>query len=390
MNKEKILDTGNISTGLVLKNYKHLCQVLNEPVKAGNSKKAQLKEFTRYFDYTTDGYKIIITHMYDQPLDKIDGRGGATHYVAHSERMGSILLYLHSKKNIDGELFMPIHTLLKEMNMINSNYSFANSNRKKTSVYLDIGELVLEEFFDKTKQTFKRNVESMLDRLKNRVLIDWYKVKTVCVANGEVKKDSYGRIKINSQIVVDEYDNQHIELTTETNTTVQFRPATSYERELIVNVEWEVMNDLNCESKQEIVAKDKWKLFSKKVNEQLFNEANIIYHYDSYRITMNREGISQAVNELNEINPRKELNQLNEDVKNQIYTNTLKRKEAAHKQIEEGKRLNRRLRMRTDENYINDNVLMIDTFLSMGHKSITEEIKKTKINLYTFVERIEP
>ena len=34
----------NISSGIRVANYKELCKLLEEPVKAGNSKKAQLKD----------------------------------------------------------------------------------------------------------------------------------------------------------------------------------------------------------------------------------------------------------------------------------------------------------------------------------------------------------
>ena len=42
--------------------------------KNGNAKKAQLKEWARYFDYQKDGNKFIITEVFDEPLDKYDAR----------------------------------------------------------------------------------------------------------------------------------------------------------------------------------------------------------------------------------------------------------------------------------------------------------------------------
>ena len=56
------------------KNYKVLCEVLGEPVKKANSKKAQLKEWSRYFNFDTQGHKIIVTEIYDTPKPKQDGR----------------------------------------------------------------------------------------------------------------------------------------------------------------------------------------------------------------------------------------------------------------------------------------------------------------------------
>ena len=56
------------------KNYKVLCEVLGEPVKKGDSKKAQLKEWSRYFNFEKQGHKIIVTEIYSKPKPKQDGR----------------------------------------------------------------------------------------------------------------------------------------------------------------------------------------------------------------------------------------------------------------------------------------------------------------------------
>jgi hypothetical protein len=40
----------------------------------GNAKKAQIKEFERYFNYKKVGQKFIITEIYNEPLTKVDKR----------------------------------------------------------------------------------------------------------------------------------------------------------------------------------------------------------------------------------------------------------------------------------------------------------------------------
>lgn len=55
--------------------YKELCNLRNEKVKTGKSKKLQLKNWRRYFEWeniTTQKYKII--KIYDVPKEKNDGR----------------------------------------------------------------------------------------------------------------------------------------------------------------------------------------------------------------------------------------------------------------------------------------------------------------------------
>lgn len=57
------------------KNYKSLCEVLNEPFKkSGHSRDSQLKEWSRYFKFVKQGHKITVTEIYDTVKSKVDGR----------------------------------------------------------------------------------------------------------------------------------------------------------------------------------------------------------------------------------------------------------------------------------------------------------------------------
>ena len=73
MYKDKIQD---MYVGQEFKNYKAMCSWLGEESKRANSKKAQIKEWKRSFDFDTIGQKIIITEIYNEPKKKIDHRGG--------------------------------------------------------------------------------------------------------------------------------------------------------------------------------------------------------------------------------------------------------------------------------------------------------------------------
>ena len=54
------MNTHTLKSGDVVNNYKELCRLLCEEVKYGNYKKAQLKEFERYFQYEKHGHKFKI------------------------------------------------------------------------------------------------------------------------------------------------------------------------------------------------------------------------------------------------------------------------------------------------------------------------------------------
>ena len=57
------MDLSNVEIGKTYKNYKELCEVLGEPIKGGNAKIAQLKEWDKYLKLVKIGYKIKIENF---------------------------------------------------------------------------------------------------------------------------------------------------------------------------------------------------------------------------------------------------------------------------------------------------------------------------------------
>ena len=58
-----------LSVGKVFKNYKELCKYLDEPLKTGNAKIAQMKGWERYFKLQKDGHKMIVEEVYEVTQD---------------------------------------------------------------------------------------------------------------------------------------------------------------------------------------------------------------------------------------------------------------------------------------------------------------------------------
>lgn len=69
------MNISNLEVGMTFKNYKTLCEFLGVEPKRGDSKKAQIKTFKQYFDFETQGHKIIITEIYDSMQERDDNRG---------------------------------------------------------------------------------------------------------------------------------------------------------------------------------------------------------------------------------------------------------------------------------------------------------------------------
>lgn len=64
----------NIVEGLRVKNYKELCELLEVTPLEGNSKKAQIKDWERYFSFIRDKRAYIITKIFDVPKTSEDKR----------------------------------------------------------------------------------------------------------------------------------------------------------------------------------------------------------------------------------------------------------------------------------------------------------------------------
>lgn len=73
------MNINNIKVGDTYKNWKALCEALKvEPMPSGNKRDAQAKGFKQYFDWTKQGQKIIITEIYDEIKERVDGRKKTT------------------------------------------------------------------------------------------------------------------------------------------------------------------------------------------------------------------------------------------------------------------------------------------------------------------------
>ena len=57
----------NIQAGMRVPNYRKLCELLEESVEAGNSKKSQLRKWEQFFSYQKDKNTFIITEIYNVP-----------------------------------------------------------------------------------------------------------------------------------------------------------------------------------------------------------------------------------------------------------------------------------------------------------------------------------
>ena len=177
MNIEKI------NEGDVIKNYKEMCNLLDDDILAGNSKKAQLKEWERYFDFGRKGQKFIIEKIYDIPRPKTLKENAV--YVKTIELL---LMYELSKR--PGYCCSYTKTnLFKLLGMINNNY-FVNRKFIISGNLRELNKWEVKHFYGRTNQKLSDILFSALNSMKRRCLIE-YTEQNIIVENIDDKTTSH-------------------------------------------------------------------------------------------------------------------------------------------------------------------------------------------------------
>lgn len=181
----------NIAEGQVVKNYKDMCKLLGDITKEGNSRKSQLEDWQRYFEYKKDGHKFIITKIYDSPLEKVESRGGQNAiYVKFIELL---LMYELSKR--PGYTCNYTKTnLCHLLGLVNDNYLRNNRSEARKSMP-KIDNWQINQFFNRVDGKLKDVLFSALNSMKRRCLITYTEqyiiVTNVCDNNSDMHNAEY-------------------------------------------------------------------------------------------------------------------------------------------------------------------------------------------------------
>lgn len=86
----------NLKIGMIIKNYKEMCTLLDEKQRTGEAKQIQLGNWQRYFSYSKQGHKFIIEEIFDIPKEKVDGRSQGNHSLFAKDIADNILRAIYS------------------------------------------------------------------------------------------------------------------------------------------------------------------------------------------------------------------------------------------------------------------------------------------------------
>lgn len=169
------IDISNIKEGDCFKNYKSLCNALNQPTYGGKQKMNQLEDFERYFEFEKIGTKYYITNIYATPIPKEYKYPVNAIYIQYIECI--LLQYLKTKPNY--EVYISSQYLWLELGMINGNYIMMQNGDKKEELLKLSSEMTMfqvNNFYKRSRLKFNKIVDSTLDSLRKRRIIDYDKV----------------------------------------------------------------------------------------------------------------------------------------------------------------------------------------------------------------------
>lgn len=200
-----------IGIGEVFK-YKELCDILEQPRYGGNQKKAQLKEFLRYFDfeYNTDTKKYIIKEIHEEPLPPSLKMPANAIYSKHIKMILLSYLLRHKDNNPDGAIYISYQKLYLALGMINQRYIEMQRKdqrailRNEVRVKCNFSDKVDDEaisyyiknFYDRCRSKFSSIIKTTLDSLESQNYIihskSYHLYKRVLNENNEVVETYYG------------------------------------------------------------------------------------------------------------------------------------------------------------------------------------------------------
>lgn len=147
------MNINNIKAGDIIKNYKVLCELLDDvPKNSTNSKKAQLKEWECYFLYEKQGQKFVIKEIYEDVHEKVDGRGKSDgsrgnnmgKYKYYDDFKNTLLAYLDTKNGKDTQTSK---NWFRSLNLVNSNYTYDNLEKEDLLYKVDVNSKIRRIFF---------------------------------------------------------------------------------------------------------------------------------------------------------------------------------------------------------------------------------------------------
>ncbi len=254
----------NLKSNLIIKSYRVLCSLLKEKVRNGDSQKSQFKKWGRYFKWekVEGSNQIKIIEIFDAPREEVKIEVKKEKYTpddVKSLEKVNINLLVQSEGN---HVTIPKNLLLELLYMVNTNYKKYNYNTIELSEKTNIKKQDIDEFYSLTNKMLKENLVKSLNNLYRKNMIFWKTIWIVKLHKIDSDKEAY-------------------------------REATKNEYEFIMKTKDDVLKKMGLVEEWQVYTYNRWKEYTRRVDEILLDQKNIEFFYEAYDIVMNREKIAR-------------------------------------------------------------------------------------------------
>lgn len=200
----------NLKQGLIVKNYKELCNILGVDVKSGKSKRLQMQDFERYFEYHKDGNKIIIDSIKSEVGAKMDKKTlGNNNELSKNLRYMILDLASRNKLNEGESIGFSKVQVYKYCGMVNDNFRDAKGHKKQLSQKMSVSELAVEECIEYTDERLSASLRRACSVLTNTNKALGHRFGYNFIIKGEANElDIHYTADINIEDIIREVENK--------------------------------------------------------------------------------------------------------------------------------------------------------------------------------------
>lgn len=335
----------NLEVGQVYKSYRQLCDALGAKIEAGNSKKAQLREWECYFLYRKQGNKFIIDEIYDVPLDKEETRGRPSVY---GNMVQLLILDLLGKSR--GSIVISANKLMEAIGMTNENYGKCQDNALGLSDYsnMEIGHIY--DFYNSTGSGLRGVIKTALSNLDKKLIINFSKVVKVKERN-----------------------------------KTQTRIASDKEVELLMDISKDILNELGFENINEVRRSTKWGEYLKLKKKALHEKTEFEFDYSAYKIVVNRNHLEKEKTKLTSlILDEESFNKETSDLNGLIIENTINNAKTRVENID--KASDKLAKLRSRENYVDNIIELCRLTINKNTSPIYETVHERQLRILNEIE----
>lgn len=262
-----------ITVGMVVPNYRRLCELLGEDVRAGKSKICQLKRWEKLFRFERSGNSYRILEVFDSPKVNDTPRKRVGEYIQYVEPV--LIDYLCRKGKTDHRISLTWKELYFVLGFVNGRYL---TSGRAGEVYGDVTGFEIDESIDEdlmTEDGVKFKCSDMY----------WFRSK-LGKRLGYILRSAFRSMEKRGVINVD-YEYAVTILDKDGN--ARTRVATDRQTKTIMSVEEDVLMEMEISDRRRIFATDRrWEYFSR-VNKILTTEYGWKRAFRRTVITLNED-----------------------------------------------------------------------------------------------------